>query len=150
RLRVPQTTRSVTVPRDTVQFEVGGSLGIRMCDVVSGHAQPDLSEDRVLEHTGHRQIHLVIMWPGYEQSGRYLHVQNDGLYITRGRLANLVSDTVRHFLRAASRKRRRHARGSQQWTIGNNGIQFQDLWLLSVVRDGNIWRPEIEAHVRGP
>ena len=61
RLRVPQTTRSVTVPRDTVQFEVGGSLGIRMCDIVSGHAQPDSSQERVLEHTGHRQIHLVIM-----------------------------------------------------------------------------------------
>lgn len=119
RQRVPQTTRLVTVPRDTVQFEVGGSLGIRMCDVVSGHAQPDSCEARVLEHTGHRQIHLVIMvcglslksfdvlcassqWPGYDQSGRYLPVQNDGLYITRGRLANLVSETVRHFLRAAS------------------------------------------------
>ena len=43
-----------------------------------------------------------LKWPGYEQSGRYLHVQNDGLYITRGRLANLVCETVRHFFRAAS------------------------------------------------
>ncbi|KZT74083.1 hypothetical protein DAEQUDRAFT_288680 [Daedalea quercina L-15889] len=147
RLRVPQTIRSTPISRDTVQFEVGGSPGIRMCDLLSDRAQLDAGAERVLEHTGVRQIHLVITWPGYPQSGKYIHVQEDGLFVTRERLAKLVCHQVQFFVRSAKRKNS-HARGSRQWSIGNNGIQWEDLWLLSVFHDGNIWRPEIEVHVR--
>lgn len=154
RMRVPQTPRSPRARRsDIVQFEVRGSLGIRVCDVLSNTAQLDASEDRVLERTGVRQIHHVITWPGYDRSGHYIVVQENGLFITRGRLAWAVCRQIRTFVQYITRRQKRPlGRNNQRWAINDRGpgIRLQDLWLVSIVHDGNIWRPEIEAHVQAP
>ncbi|KAH9930852.1 uncharacterized protein B0H18DRAFT_872753, partial [Fomitopsis serialis] len=149
RVRVPQTPRPPHARRsDVVQFEVRGSLGIRVCDVLSYNAQLDASEDRVLERTGVRQIHHVMTWPGYDRSGRYIVVQENGLFISRGRLAWAVCRQIRTFVQYITRV----GRSNQRWAINDHGpgIRLQDLWLVSIVHDGNVWRSEIEAHVQAP
>ncbi|KAH9842449.1 uncharacterized protein C8Q71DRAFT_203833 [Rhodofomes roseus] len=150
RLRIPQTPLPLHARRsDTIRFEVRGSLGIRVCDGLSEHAQPvlDSSGDHVLERTGVRQIHLMIDWPGYRRRGSYVPARENGIPITRGRLACLVCQHIKTYVRIYKRAQSKGHR-NQQWAFGSDKIRLEDLWLTSIVHDGNVWRPEIEAHVR--
>jgi len=148
RLRVPQNIRSTQTDRRPyfVEFTVRGSPGVRVRDVLKDRARIDRSDERVFESTGVRQIRLVISWPGYSQSGTYIPVQDKNGFITRGRLAMLISLHLSRFVERASKQR--IARGDRQWEIGRRGICLHHLWLLSVTpARRNIWIAEIEIQM---
>ncbi|PCH38527.1 hypothetical protein WOLCODRAFT_58544, partial [Wolfiporia cocos MD-104 SS10] len=143
RVRLPQTIPLAERPSYAVDFKVRGSCGVRMRDVLKDRARLDCSEERVFEATGVRQFRLVIAWPGCSQTGTYIPVQDKDGFITRARLAKLIS---LHFSRFMEKRYGSH--GNAPWTIGRRGIVFDNLWLLSVSHaQHNIWLADIEVQM---
>lgn len=147
RLRVPQTIQASQNSRPfySVEFQVGGSCGVRIRDVLKERVRVDRSAERVFDSVGVRQFRLVIAWPGYSNSGTYIPVQSNGGYINRGRLATLICLHIARFMNRASKRRPSQAR---EWTIGRRGIKVENVWLLSVSPAlSNIWLAEIEVQL---
>ncbi|EED77810.1 predicted protein [Postia placenta Mad-698-R] len=141
RLRVPQTIQASQNSRPfySVEFQVGGSCGVRIRDVLKERVRVDRSAERVFDSVGVRQFRLVIAWPGYSNSGTYIPVQSNGGYINRGRLATLICLHIARFMNRAS---------AREWTIGRRGIKVENVWLLSVSPAlSNIWLAEIEVQL---
>ncbi|KAI0648479.1 hypothetical protein C8Q79DRAFT_1008800 [Trametes meyenii] len=149
RIGIPQTiARTSKRNRSfTEYFKVGGIPGVPVCDVMKDRVVIDDHDERVLERTGVRQIHLVIAWPGYEQSGTYVRVQDKSGFITRGRLAKLVCAYISRFMTRAAKQTQVLSPEHAQWKIGKRNITTDNLWLLSVgPAQYNIWLANLEIH----
>ncbi|KAH9939424.1 hypothetical protein B0H21DRAFT_38603 [Amylocystis lapponica] len=174
RLRVPQTIQpahSVRSPASLVTFDLrsgSGGGGVRVYDALKERAELVGHDERVLGATGVRQIRLVIavrvaplprracadqcapgvclwaQWPGYEALGAYIPVQDGAGFVTRARLAKLVSLHVARFVSLAAKKQ--VAREHAQWAVGKRAICLEQLWLRSVAHaQKNIWLAELEV-----
>ncbi|KAI0668330.1 hypothetical protein C8Q78DRAFT_1081205 [Trametes maxima] len=149
RISVPQTiTRTSKRSRSLAEyFKIGGVPGVPVRDVVKDRVVMDNPDERVLERTGVRQIHLVIAWPGYEQSGTYIRVQDRNGFITRGQLAKLVCTYISRFMGRAAKLTQTLGPEHEQWKIGKRNVTTDNLWLLSVgPAQHNIWLANLEIY----
>ncbi|KAH9857464.1 hypothetical protein C2E23DRAFT_275894 [Lenzites betulinus] len=125
-------------------FKVDGVPGVPVREILKDNVVLDGHDERVLERTGARQIRLVIAWPGYEHVGKYIHVQEKGTFITRGRFAKLICTHLSRFMDRAAKSAAQP--GHARWAIGRQGITTDKLWLLSVrPAQQNIWLAELEV-----
>ncbi|KAI0373131.1 hypothetical protein BV20DRAFT_793640 [Pilatotrama ljubarskyi] len=131
-----------------VHFTSGGVQGIRVHKAVKKEIPVqtvvDNHDDFVLTAGGDRQIHLVIAWPGYKESGTYIKVkQKDTHTLKRGDLARSICSYLKSFMDRAARQ---GPESSTRWRIGQKGITIDKLWLLSVSPGvGNKWVAELEV-----
>ncbi|KAI0738046.1 hypothetical protein C8Q80DRAFT_293354 [Daedaleopsis nitida] len=152
RRRVPQTVK-LSEKRNlsfAEHFKLDGAPGVPVRGVLDGDIVVDGHDERVLERTGVRQIRVVIAWPGYQQVGTYIHVQDSGRFITRGQLAKLLCAHISRAVEKSARPDFSSSRDARRWTLSNgkgqHGVSIDNLWLLCVAPAmHNIWIAELEV-----
>ncbi|KZT11165.1 uncharacterized protein LAESUDRAFT_642756 [Laetiporus sulphureus 93-53] len=144
RIRVPQTMQFLenSGSNYSVDFNVRGSPGVRMRDVLDDRARLDDSETRVFENTGLRRFNLVIAWPGYIQNGHYVQVQDKNGFITKKKLAKLISSQFSTWMTSAAPCTKR------KWAVGKRGVDFNNIWLVRLAPGHrNVWIAEVELQL---
>ncbi|KDQ59872.1 hypothetical protein JAAARDRAFT_205814 [Jaapia argillacea MUCL 33604] len=145
RERVPQsrcTGGQQTIP--PIYFSFREMQGINLHDMTTRNLVIDNARDQPLVDTNATDIMFGIYWPGYEPFCDPITVRTPQGTINRLQLARAVAASISRFFNDVADKQM--PKVLRQWSVGERGIRFEDVWLMSVeYTQGGIWIAQLDV-----